>query len=284
MTHHVKNTHSFSTIFSGYWQLIRPLNAVMSTIGAYIGYLLALHTITFDITILYGMLAVFFISGASQSINDYFDYAIDKQRKSTRPLASGKISRTNGLVFSFILYILGITLASFLNNEAFLIALFFSVLTFLYSSSMSEIKFMGNIIVSISVAFTFIFGASLVGITPLVLMISLAAFLANWAREIIKDVEDVRTDKGHKLTLPLILNTHQTRFIILIILGMAIVSGYLPVYFGLSTIYYTFLVTIANIIFILAGKNITHNRAEKSQSLLKKGMLVALLAQISLLI
>lgn len=276
--------HSFSTIFSAYLQLMRPLNAVMSAVGVYIGYSLALQTFTLNLTILYAVLAVFAISGASQAVNDYFDFHIDKQKKSTRPLASGKISKTNGLIFAIALFIFGIILASFLNTETFWMAVFFSALSFLYSASMSTIKFVGNVVVSLSVAFTFIFGSSVIGITPLVIMISLAAFFANWAREIIKDVEDAHADKGHKLTLPLVLNTHQAQFIIFILLFLSIISGYLPVLFANANVFYTSLVTLANIVFILAGKQLVDKHATRAQSFMKKGMLIALVAQLSLLI
>ncbi len=256
----------------------------MSALGVYIGYSLSLGVFTFNVNVLYAMLAVFSISGASQAINDYFDLEIDKQKKSARPLASGLILRKNGFIFPMALFALGIVLASFLNSDAFWIAAFFSALSFLYSASMSKIKFVGNIVVSLSVGFTYIFGASVIGITPLVLMIAFAAFLANWAREIIKDVEDVKEDQGHKITLPLIMNAHQTQFIIFILLFFSIVSGYLPVFFAHANVFYPVLVTVSNIVFILAGKQLVDNRPTKAQSFMKKGMLVGLLAQLSLLV
>ena len=276
--------HSIKTIFAGYWKLIRPLNAFMSALGVYIGYSLALGFFTLNAAVAYAMLAVFSISGAGQAINDYFDYEIDKRKKSSRPLTSGLISRKNGMIFSLTLFAFGIILASFLNNETFWMASFFSALLFLYSASMSKIKFMGNMVVALSVGFTFIFGASVVGVTPLVLMIALAALLANWTREIVKDVEDVNADKGHKITLPLLMNAHQTNYIILILLFLTILAGYLPTFFAGANIFYTFLVTASNIIFILAGKYVLDRRPTQAQSFLKKGMLVALLAALSLLV
>lgn len=256
----------------------------MSALGVYIGYLLALGVFTFNSAIAYAMLAVFVISGGGQTVNDYFDYEIDKRKKSSRPLANGIISRNHGLIFSLALFATGIILASFLNNETFWMAAFFSALLFLYSASMSKIKFMGNVFVALSVGFTFIFGASVVGVTPLVLMIALAAFLANWTREIVKDVEDVNEDRGHKITLPLLMNAHQVNYIILILLFFTILAGYLPVLFAHANVFYAILVTLSNIIFILAGRHVLDKHAAQAQSFLKKGMLIALLAALSLLV
>ena len=277
-------SHSFSHIFYAYGQLIRPLNAVMSAIGVYLGYVLSTQTILFNGAIAYAMLAVICISGAGQAINDFFDYEIDKKKKSSRPLTSGKISRTNGLIFSITLFALGILLASFLNEAAFWMAVFFSALLFLYSASMSGIKFVGNALVALSVGFTFIFGASVNTITPLVLMIAFSAFLANWAREIMKDVEDKHADAGVKLTLPLLLSPARTRFIILTLLFFTIISGYFPTIYAKANVFYTILVSGANVVFILAGKMILANRAKEAQSLMKKAMLVALAAAASLMI
>ena len=277
-------SHSFSSIFFAYVQLIRPLNAVMSAIGVYLGYALSTQTILFNGAIAYAMLAVMCISGAGQVINDFFDYEIDKKKKSTRALASGKISRTNGFIFSMTLFVLGILLASFLNDAAFWMAVFFSALLFLYSASMSGIKFVGNALVALSVGFTFIFGASVNAITPLVLMIAFSAFLANWAREIMKDVEDKHADAGVKLTLPLLLSPARTSFIILTLLFFTILSGYLPTIFGKANAFYSILVSGANVVFILAGKKILANHAKEAQSMMKKAMLVALVAAASLLV
>jgi 4-hydroxybenzoate polyprenyltransferase len=115
-------------------------------------------------------------------------------------------------------------------------------------------------------------------------MIALAAFLANWTREIVKDMEDKDADKGHKVTLPLIMKAEDVKKIVYLLLALTLIAGYLPTYAGEGTPYYTALVTMANVIFILAGKHVTHGRAAKAQSTLKKGMLIALLAQISLLV
>lgn len=256
----------------------------MAAVGVYIGYSLSQGFFTLNAEILYAMIAVAAISGGGQTINDFFDYEIDQRKKKSRPLVSGIISKQNGFIFSIALFTFGIILASFLREETFWMAVFFSALLFLYSASMSKIKFVGNAVVALSVGFTFIFGASVAAITPLVVMIAFAAFLANWTREIIKDVEDAAEDKGSKITLPLLLNTQQTNFIILVLLTLTIFSGYLPTFFAQANAGYTILVTLSNVVFILAGKQLVGRHAQKAQSFMKKGMIMALLAQLSLLL
>lgn len=274
---------SFLTSLSGYVQLIRPLNAVLSMIGVLIGYLLSWGGFHYTPALAYGLLAVFCISGAGQAINDYFDYSIDAKRKANRPLIQGKVSKRNALAFAMALFVLGVVLASFLSHLSLYIAAFFALMLIAYSAVMQKIKFVGNVIVALGTGFTFIFGASLFTITPLVLLIALSAFLANWVREIVKDMEDVKEDKGHKQTLSTLMKSHEVKVFAGVLLLIAVFSGYLPHFAGLSNSYYLLLVTLANLVFILAGTQFFDDKAGQASSTLKKGMMIALLAQLSLL-
>ncbi len=276
---------SNTAILKGFVQLLRPLNGIMSMIGVYIGYSLSVGIFTFNPTILYAMLAVFFISGGGQAINDYFDYEIDRKRKSNRPLANQIISKKTGLVYSLGLFGIGILLASYINDISLYIAGFFSLLLILYSSLMQEIKFVGNVIVSLSVAFTYIFGSAANQITPLVLMIAIPAFFANWGREIIKDVEDQNEDKGYKLTLPLVAKEKHVQYFTFFILLLGLITGYLPLYFGYGKlVWFGLLVTISNIVFVWAGKELSEKNFQRSSIHMKQGMMTGLLAQLSLLV
>lgn len=280
----ISKSHSSTSVFSGFVALLRPVNAAMASVGAFIGYALATGGLHFSRELFLAMLAVFFISGGGQAINDYFDIAIDKKRKATRPMASGLISPQMGLIYSLALFALGTLLASFINHDAFLMAGFFSLLLIAYSVMMSKIKFAGNVIVSVSVAFTYLFGATAAAITPLVLFVAIPAFFGNWAREVVKDVEDKKEDKGYKITLPQVLNTHQVNFVVLTLLVIAVFTGYLPVIFAHASAWYAGFITISNVIFILAARELVKGDAQQSASRMKKAMLVALIAQLSLLI
>ncbi|MFH0970324.1 MAG: geranylgeranylglycerol-phosphate geranylgeranyltransferase [Candidatus Diapherotrites archaeon] len=265
-------------------ELIRPLNAFMSMIGVYLGYAISMSGIFFDLSIGYALLSVFFISGAGQTINDYFDAAIDAKQKKHRPIPSGRIQKKHVLIFALLLFGLGILFASFINPLTFAIASFFAVLLFLYSATMKSVKFFGNIIVALSVGFTFIFGASVHTITPLVVLVSFSPFFANWAREIIKDVEDAEQDRGNKLSLSHILNARGVNIIVGIVLFFTLATAYLPSFLAGAGFIYTLLVTFANLIFILAGRDLMEKRPEQASALMKKGMLVGLVALASLLL
>jgi len=59
--------------------------------------------------------------------NDLFDIKVDRLERPTRPLASGEIKKTNALLLTFLMFSLGMFLASFVN----LMALGISVLLIL---------------------------------------------------------------------------------------------------------------------------------------------------------
>jgi geranylgeranylglycerol-phosphate geranylgeranyltransferase len=282
-------TPNTSTVLRAYIQLCRPLNAIMAGVSTLIGYLLAVgisHAV-WDTNLLFTLLAVIFIISGGQAINDYFDRDLDAKQKKSRPIPSGAISPQHALIFALALFVVGNLLAWQVQSTTaltFPIAFYFSLLLIAYSAFMRRIKFVGNIIVALGVGFTYIFGASITHITPLVLAIALAAFLANWVREIMKDVEDKEMDRGNKLTLPLITNPRNVSIIASIILLLALIAGYVPQFFFGAGVAYVLLITAANLVFILAVKKLWKNDAKKAASLMKKGMLIALVAQLSLLL
>lgn len=280
-----------SSTFKAYIQLCRPLNAGMAAIGTLIGYALAdlpfSFSTLFTSNLLFVLLAIIFIISGGQAINDFFDRDVDAKQKKTRPIPSGKISPKNAFLFASALFVLGNIFALFVNSPTqltFPIAIFFSFLLIIYSAFMQRFKFLGNIVVALGVGFTYIFGASALAITPLVLAVSLAPFFANWAREIIKDVEDKEMDRGNKLTLPLITKSGNVHLIVGIILLATIGVSYFPTLWFGAGIAYFIPATIANAIIVIAGKQLIEGNAKHASSMMKKGMLIALLAQLSLIL
>ncbi|MDP2666045.1 MAG: UbiA family prenyltransferase [Candidatus Diapherotrites archaeon] len=267
---------------SAYVEIIRPINAVMAIIGTFLGHAIATHSFSLPFPLFLAMLAVLCIISAGQSINDFFDLDVDTKTGKKKPLVQGKIKRGHVFWFAIALFLIGVFIASMINFLAFAIAAFFAAMLFLYSAVMGKIKFFGNIIVALGVGFTFLFGASVATITPLVLMMALVAFLSNWAREIVKDVEDAEADKGLKLTLPHILSPTQTNIIIFGLLTLAILAAYLPILTGLGNLYYGILATITNLIFILAARQLVYRDPAKASALLKRGMLIGLIAPLTL--
>ena len=110
-----------------------------------------------------GFLAGFFISGAIMMSNDYFDLEVDKINHPERPLPSGRITIRELAALTCLFSIAGFLI--------FFYAGFFSLVYrpislggwFLYNWKFKEAGLAGNLMVSLSVAMTFIFGGVSVG-------------------------------------------------------------------------------------------------------------------------
>ena len=78
---------------NAYLEIIRPGNAIMAVIAVL---LVAIISGIFTLNVLLACTVVFIITGAGNSINDYFDHKIDAINKPYRPIPSGRISLNSG--------------------------------------------------------------------------------------------------------------------------------------------------------------------------------------------
>ncbi len=183
-------------MIDGYIKLMRPANCLMTAISVLIGAVIVSRFGAFSAIDAYiAMAAAFIISGAGNTINDYVDVDADKVNKPYRPIPSGKVRRDSALSFSMLLFLIGIVMAYFINTAAFIIAVVNSLLLIAYSFKLKERMLIGNASVSYLVGSGFLFGGAAMGdvLLPSV-MFFLSAF-ANMAREIAKDIEDIKGDR-----------------------------------------------------------------------------------------
>jgi len=186
-----------------YLKLLRILNCLIASFGVLAGSLIVFFYNKFNfsfeyfLTILLAMFAVFLITGAGNSINDYVDVDSDRINKPNRPIPSGRISRNSALYFSLFLFLMGILLSGFINWVCFFIALFNSFLLIIYSFNLQNKAFLGNVVVSYLVGSTFLFGGAALGSLSLPLILMVLAFFSNLSREIVKDLEDIEGDRNH---------------------------------------------------------------------------------------
>ncbi len=137
---------------------------------------------------------------AGNAINDYFDAPIDAINKPNRPIPSGKISEQEALVSYLALSIIGVIASAPLGLIELLIALFFAISWYAYARWLKAMGLVGNMLVSLGVAFTLIFGSLAAGALSLkVIAFSSIAFTSNLAREIVKTIEDIEGDSAYGL-------------------------------------------------------------------------------------
>lgn len=198
---------------SAYISIIRPVNCIVAGIAGVLAYFIVTGSIQWIVLMIWCM--VFLITAAGNVINDYYDAAIDAINRPDRPIPSGAISQPMALRYAIFLFLLGnligvISLAYGMILPL-IIALWNSILLWWYAKHLKTTPGFGNAVVAYLSASIFLFGAAftvphmLVHTLTYALPIAGATFGVMFAREIIKDAEDVVGDRdANAKTLPIL--------------------------------------------------------------------------------
>ncbi len=265
---------------NAYLEIIRPGNAIMAVIAVL---LIAIISGIFTFKILLACIVVFIITGAGNSINDYFDYKIDAINKPERPIPSGRISLNKAGFYSLALLLIGTILAFILGLLPGLIALSTALLMVYYAYSLKKKFLIGNVVISFLTGLTFVFGGVIVGEILTSIILGFFPFLTTLAREIVKDMEDVEGDRIEgAMTLPIMSGMRISSIIAAFFLILASLSSPILYYLGILTIFYIPLLIIAVLIFLYYALSILKDQSIKNarnvSNKLKIGMIIILIA------
>ena len=230
------------------------------------------------------------VSMGAFAINDYFDVEADRANKRTsRPIVAGAISKRSALLVAIITFAAGSLLSIFINPYAFAIAVLFSVLAYLYSYKLKDMVLTGNVYIAFSMVIPFVYGNLVVvqSISMNIILISFVVFLSGLAREIhgmIRDKEgDIKIRRSRNLVYHLRADKAATFALILYLEAVAI-SLFMFVY-SLPFMYnlvYIAPVMLANAMFVYVslGYKFRKDRGfhDLSRNLSLAGMLIAILA------
>ena len=143
-----------------------------------------------------GFLSVFLISASILVLNDYFDVETDRINAPDRPIPSNLVTAQEAFWFSMLLMAAGLVLSILISLTLFFISLFLVIIGFLYNYFLKKSGLPGNLMVSLSVGMTFIYGGETVGLPlhHLVVLFALIAALVDLGEEIAADSTDVEGD------------------------------------------------------------------------------------------
>ena len=184
-------------------RLLRPLNLLQGTLAVLVA--AALQPAWPAATAILQTLAVLLaFAGASNALNDWFDYPIDRINRPHRPLASGALPRRAGLIIAVFLFAMGTLAALPLPQEARRIALWIALpLLVLYTPVFKPRPLAGNFVVAGILGLAFLFAGSVFGRLDLMWPPFGLALGFTVLRELIKDIEDVAGDQaGNVATFP----------------------------------------------------------------------------------
>lgn len=215
---------------TGLLALLRPGNAIMSSLGTLVGWLSGQGGLDLRLLVTLSVPALVLMGG--NAINDYFDAEIDSVNKPHRPIPRGLVSLREALICYLLLSAFGSAVAIPLGLGPLLIAIFFSLAWFIYAYRLKATGLPGNALVSLGVGFTIPYGdlsaSGAIG-TPALVYASIA-LLANLARELIKAVEDLPGDQRVGLrTFPVRRGLNATRKLVGALLFTTGALTYLPI-------------------------------------------------------
>lgn len=263
-----------------YLEILRPGNAIMAVIAIF---LMAVISGKFTLEALMAAVVVFVVTGAGNSINDYFDHKIDAINKPERPIPSGRISLKTALIYSISLFALGIILAFLINLLLGIIAFLSSILMIYYARDLKTKCLIGNMSISFLTGLCFVFGGIAVDQIVVSIYLGFFAFLMTMAREIVKDMEDVEGDKLEgAATLPIRHGMRISSILAAIFMILASLGSPLLYFMGIFSIFYLPVLFLAIIIFLYCAVSILKDQsiknAGKVSKRIKLGMAITFVA------
>lgn len=184
------------------------------------------------------VIAILCIAGGGNIINDIYDVTTDSINKPQKLVVDKHISRTKALSLFALTNLVGLAIAFYLFLElefkqigVVFYILILSPLTLVgYSIWLKRLAILGNVLVSLLVGLSlFCLGTVLVEESkhPVVFftiyIYTLFAFLLNFCRELIKDIEDIKGDYHCQMrTLPILIGRKRSNYIIFGLLSFII--------------------------------------------------------------
>lgn len=256
---------------SGYWELLKPRLSMTVAFSSAFGYILGagapidwIHFIQFAI-------GGFFISGASVTINQLLEIGYDKvmSRTQKRPLPTERISKSEAIIYTVLLTIVGSALLAYATNGLTVLLSLISLV--LYAFVYTPLKRVGPIAVFV--------GAIPGALPPLIGWVASTGFISHdaliifgiqfiwqfphfWAIAWVSDEDYKRA--GFKLLPGAGKKDLNTAINIVVYTLFLLPLGLLPSYFGLTGIGSGVVATICGVLFLAQTFQLLKDNSRKS--------------------
>jgi geranylgeranylglycerol-phosphate geranylgeranyltransferase len=222
-----------SMSLKGYIQLTRPVNLLIAFLSIFVGGFVT-GTIQPLSRLLLAALSGSLIAAGANAINDVFDLAIDKINKPQRPLPMGRVRVASARGFACFLFIIGCGLAVMIHPLCLGISLITSLWLYLYSWRLKGTILWGNFSVAFISGLAFVYGGLAVGRWKQALVVGIFAFFFHFAREMIKDMEDMEGDlENNAITFPVRYGIRPAQIVTSILIFILIGLTWIPYQLGI---------------------------------------------------
>ena len=227
----------------------------------------------------YGLLVLstVLIAAAGYVINNIFDVETDRINKPNGVIIGRGISETNGYNIYIALNITGVAIGFYLSNVIqrpgfATIFIFIASLLYFYSTTLKQIMILGNLVVAFLLAISVIIigvfdifpamaaenKAQMASLFSILTDYALFAFMINFIREIVKDIEDVDGDYNQGMnTLPIAIGISRTAKIVFVIsvIPFVLLLLYIKNYFVENGLFiatlYSFILVLAPLLYFI---------------------------------
>jgi geranylgeranylglycerol-phosphate geranylgeranyltransferase len=235
-------------MFHPFVQLIRPVNVAIVFVTILLAGILAKPGGWNTLWVIVAGISGALIAAGGNAINDYFDVKVDKINRPDRPLPSGTVTLEEARSIWMYTSGAGLSLSALLGVWNLFIAAVWVGGLYVYSQRLKGTVLVGNLTVAFMTGLAFPFGTLVTGRPDLGLYPGLFAFLANLAREILKDVEDVDGDATANIeTLAVKHGVGAGHLAVTIVLSVLILLTFLPVIVGVYNYAYLLFVFIVDL-------------------------------------
>ena len=259
--------------------LVRLPNLLLSAAGVAIGGFLAMGTVTFPHALRLAMLSAIGLGAAGNVANDLADRDIDAINRPNRPLPSGAVSPNVAIALGGILGGLGLLAAWMVDRQLFILAAAALLVMIVYSPLLKPHGVLGNLAVALIASVPMIYGALSVGWWRAGLAASALAAILHFAREIVKDLEDVAGDAAHgRRTIPLAFGRENAFLVAAATLVIFVPASFAPLFLGWYGKRYAMLVGVLDLGILILIVRLLERQLIGARAGLKTAMLAGLAA------
>lgn len=215
------------------------------------------------------VLATICIAAAGNIINDIYDIETDLVNKPNKVIVGKSVSEKTAFNLYILLTVIGVGLGFYISNlvgRSGFSAIFviISALLYIYATYLKQTTLIGNILISFLVAMSLI----IVGLFELLPVIteqnretqltffkiifdySIFAFMINFLREMVKDIEDINGDyKAEMKTLPIVIGRERALKVVFV---LSLIPLFAVSYYIITYLYKHYVAVGYFLIFIVA--------------------------------
>lgn len=230
----------------GFFKLIRIQNCLIAFSAVIVGGYLQTKTPEQIQLVLFALVAAL-ICGAGNAFNDILDIESDRINHPARPLPTRILSIRQATIITILCASFGITISLFLAPALQGIMVLVVSLLVWYNLNIKKTPLYGNFLIAFLGAVTVFSGGVAAGgnitILPGSGFPALMAFLLHFAREIIKDVQDLQGDQvSDGRTYPILNGVMPALRLVMALVILIVVASLIPLYFGWYGQWYAILV------------------------------------------